>query len=136
VTLHAAASQNQPFQGHGIRTYSPQRHDVVGLRVVERLGSGWELEPQLVDLKHAEGGFTTKLGKFWAKWEIGDGGQGYVLRWEVPVGTEGVVRVPVLPVGGLGRVSVKGVEEGVVGENYPFSRVVGGGSGEFEVKLM
>ena len=108
---------------------------IVGLRVTERLGSGWELEPQLGDLTHAEGGFTTKLGKFWAKWEIEDGGEGYVLTWDVPVGTEGVVTIPALPCGGLGRVSIGGVEEGVVGEDHAFSRVVGGGSGKVVVSL-
>jgi hypothetical protein len=109
---------------------------VVGLRVIERLGSGWELEPQFGDLRHAEGGFTTKLGKFWAKWEIEDGGERYVLTWEVPVGTQGVVAVPAFPCSGLGRVSVGGVEEGVVGEDHKFSKVVGGGPGEVIVALI
>jgi hypothetical protein len=109
---------------------------VVGLRVIERLGSGWELEPRFGDLRHAEGGFTTKLAKFWAKWEIEDGGERYVLTWEVPVGTQGVVTVPALPCSGLGRVSVGGVEEGVVGEDHKFSKVVGGGPGEVIVALI
>jgi hypothetical protein len=109
---------------------------VVGLRVTERLGSGWELEPQFGDLTRAEGGFTTKLGKFWAKWEVEDGGERYVLSWEVPVETEGVVTVPALPCGGLGIVSVGGVEEGVVGVDDPFSHLVGGEPGNIVVTLM
>ena len=109
---------------------------VVGLRVTERLGSEWELEPQFGDLTDAEGGFTTKLGKFWAQWKIEGDGKGYVLRWEVPAETKGTVRVPALPGGSLGKVSVDGVEKGVVGEDKPFSCVVGGGSGEIVARLI
>jgi len=36
----------------------------------------------------------------------------------------------------LGRVSVGGVEEGVVGEDHKFSKVVGGGPGEVIVALI
>jgi hypothetical protein len=109
---------------------------VVGLRVTERLGSRWELEPQFGDLTHAEGGFTTKLGKFSAKWEIEDGGERYVLSWEVPVGTEGLVTIPPLPCGGLGVVVDGGVEVGVVGEDDASSHVVGGGLGKIVVTLL
>jgi hypothetical protein len=109
---------------------------VVGLRVTERLGSGWELEPQFGDLTHAQGGFTTDLGKFWAKWEIEEGGERYVLNWEVPMGTEGVVTVPALPCGRSGVVSVGGVEEGVAGKDDAFSHVVGGGPGKIVVMLI
>ena len=109
---------------------------VVGLRVTERLGSKWELEPQFGDLKHAEGGFTTKLGKFSAKWEIEDGGKRYMLSWEVPLGTEGVVTIPPLPCGGLGVVAHGGVEVGVVGEDDASSHVVGGGLGKIVVTLI
>lgn len=108
---------------------------IVGLRVTERLGSEWELEPQFGDLTHAEGGFTTGLGKFSAKWNIEDGGRRYVLKWDVPVGTEGVVKIPALPCGGTGRVSSAGTEEGLVGEGNPFSKAVGGGRGEVVVTL-
>ena len=109
---------------------------VVGLRITERLGSEWELEPQFGDLTHAEGGFTTKLGKFSAKWEVEDGGERYVLIWDVPVGTEGLVTIPALPCGGLGRVSIGGAEKGIVGKDDMFSRVMGGGSGIIVVDLI
>lgn len=62
---------------------------VVGLTPTGPAGREWQLAPQFGDLANAEGGFTTPLGKFSAKWELADGG--YSVSWDTPPGTEGVV---------------------------------------------
>lgn len=106
---------------------------IVGLQVTERLGSSWSLAPQFGDLTHAEGGFSTKLGLFSAKWEIEDRGQKYVLSWDVPEGTQGEVKVPALPKGEIGKVSVGDLEKGKVSKDKAFSFTVGGGKGRLTV---
>lgn len=93
----------------------------------------WELAPQFGDLEFAEGGFSTALGKFSAKWKLEDGGERYVLSWDVPAGTQGVVHVPALPAGGEGKVSIEGVEKGIVGADHKLSLDMGGGQGEILV---
>ena len=105
----------------------------VGLRVTGRVGSEWELAPQFGDLTDAEGGFSTKLGLFSAKWEVEEEGGRYVLSWDVPEGTQGEVTVPALPAGGRGRVMLGEVEKGVVVEDETFLIAVGGGKGEILV---
>jgi hypothetical protein len=67
---------------------------VVGLSVTEPTGRKWSIKPQFGDLKRAEAGFMTVLGKFQAKWVKGEGG--YTLGFETPVSTEGIVRLPVM----------------------------------------
>jgi len=97
--------------------------------VVERLGSKWKLAPQFGDLTDVEGGFSTALGKFWAKWSVGPQfSGGYRLEFKMPKGTVGDV---VLPFSG-GRnisVTVRG-KETFMG----LSKMVGGGMGFSDVE--
>lgn len=85
-------------------------HYVLGLDVVSPAGGEWTLAPQLGDLTFAEGGFTTVLGNFSAKWALEN--QGVTVNWGTPVGTSGtiVVRIP------AGAESVVVVETGSDGE--------------------
>ena len=59
---------------------------VVGLDIVEPAGREWSLAPQFGDLKFAEAGFVTELGKFSAKWQRHD--TWVSLEWNVPVRNE------------------------------------------------
>ncbi|KAK5166327.1 uncharacterized protein LTR77_008588 [Saxophila tyrrhenica] len=79
---------------------------VLGLSVTGRAGSEWRLAPQFGDLNFAEGGFTTGLGKFSAKWRVRD--DGYELEWCVPKGTKGVVLLPGLQAGSDAVVTMNG----------------------------
>lgn len=72
---------------HALTTY------VVGLAVTAPAGTKWELKPQFGDLKSAEGGFTTPLGKFSSGWAL-DGDGGFEMWWDVPAGTKGTVVFP------------------------------------------
>lgn len=66
---------------------------LVGLRVTEPQGRKWELKPATFsEIERAEAGFTTGLGKFWAKFEVADGT--VQVQWETPQGTEGYVVLP------------------------------------------
>ena len=62
---------------------------VVGLQVASPGGKTWVLQPQMGDLQHAQGGFTTPLGKFSSGWERA--GKGISLWVDVPRGTNGEV---------------------------------------------
>jgi hypothetical protein len=67
---------------------------VVGIDVVEPMGSVWTLAPQMGDLASVEGGFMTGLGRFQASWRSSSMMvQG---TWETPVGMIGMVTVPVM----------------------------------------
>lgn len=88
---------------------------VLGLSVVGREGKEWSLAPQFGDLEHAEGGFTTGLGKFQANWKVEDGGKRYLLEWNVPSGTTGVVVLPALPGKREGSVKRNGKSRGKIG---------------------
>jgi hypothetical protein len=66
---------------------------LVGLRVVEPKGRKWELKPAtFVEVDRAEAGFTTGLGKFWAKFESQNGTVS--VQWDTPLGTQGYVHLP------------------------------------------
>jgi hypothetical protein len=65
---------------------------VVGLQLTVPGGSAWTLSPQFGDLQYAEGGFTTPLGKFSAKWVLGR--SGYTLSYDVPAHTNGTLVLP------------------------------------------
>jgi Bacterial alpha-L-rhamnosidase C-terminal domain len=65
---------------------------ILGLTLTQPAGSQWQLAPQFGDLTHAEGGFTTPLGKFSANWTLIEGG--YTISWETPGGTVGVLVLP------------------------------------------
>ena len=100
---------------------------ILGLDVVEPAGQEWRLAPQVGDLTHVEGGFTTRLGKFSASWNAT--ADGFEMAWEVPAGTSGSV---VLPMGMEGTVmmgenaaDVSAVDVGLEGGKLS----VGGGRG-------
>ncbi|KAJ5408530.1 hypothetical protein N7509_002413 [Penicillium cosmopolitanum] len=65
---------------------------IVGLSVTSRLGETWTIAPQFADLKYAQAGFVTSLGKFQASWTKKS--HGYSLSFSVPEGTTGDVVLP------------------------------------------
>lgn len=79
---------------------------VLGLQVTSPQGATWSFAPHTSGLSSAEGGFTTPLGWFGAKWtvllQVGKL-QVFTAKLSVPKGTKGTVKVPV-----LGVVSVNG----------------------------
>lgn len=82
---------------------------VVGLSVTGPAGRSWTLKPQFGDLKNAEAGFTTGLGKFQAKWKVSERGE-YQVDFSTPKGTFGVLALPYLQNGTLPHVSINGVK--------------------------
>jgi hypothetical protein len=68
---------------------------VLGLTLTQPAGSEWQLAPQFGDLIHAEGGFTTPLGKFSASWTLINGG--YTISWGAPNGTVGAIILSSVP---------------------------------------
>ncbi|KAI0849830.1 glycoside hydrolase family 78 protein [Daldinia vernicosa] len=66
---------------------------ILGLSVTGLAGSTWRIAPQFGDLSHAEGGFTTSLGKYFASWTVNSNGS-YTLDYHVPEGTSGVLVLP------------------------------------------
>jgi hypothetical protein len=79
---------------------------IVGLSVTSPAGGTWKLAPQLGDLKSAEGGFTTTLGKFQAGWKVEN--VGYVLTYNVPRGSSGEIILPNLSAGNFTRITIDG----------------------------
>lgn len=65
---------------------------VVGLRPTAPGGSEWILAPQFGDLKSAQGGFTTPLGKLSASWKLQP--HGYTLKYDVPKDSTGTLVLP------------------------------------------
>lgn len=85
------------------------------------MGSTWQFAPQFGStLSFAEGGFTTLLGKFSAKWtrtnrsSNGGGGYSYTANVNTPPGTVGQFILPVVEQGVLPTVVVDGVPAGNV----------------------
>ncbi|EPS27744.1 putative alpha-L-rhamnosidase [Penicillium oxalicum 114-2] len=108
---------------------------IVGLSITSPLGSTWSLAPQFADLKHAEAGFSTSLGKFQASWKLKE--DGYKVKLSVPVGTHGTVTLPFVKEGKVPSVAVNGarVRNGLKIENDTASfDVTRGGSFEFTVR--
>lgn len=94
-----------------------------------RVGSTWQFAPQFGStLSFAEGGFTTLLGKFSAKWtrtnssSSGGGGYSYTASVNTPPGTVGQFILPVVEQGVLPTVLVDGVPAG----NVTWARKTGG----------
>lgn len=109
---------------------------MVGLSVTAPGGREWKLEPQFGDLSEAEGGFTTPLGKFTAKWQLKSGG--YTLVWGAPPGTKGNVVLPGRDGRSARSVVVDGKERivraaDVDGTAGTVKMVVGGGEHKVEV---
>lgn len=66
---------------------------LVGLKVTQPKGRKWEFKPATFDqVKRAEVGFTTGLGKFSAKFEVKNGT--VIVQWDTPTQTEGYVQLP------------------------------------------
>lgn len=83
----------------------------VGLQVTKTAGEIWSFSPangSFELLTSAEAGFTTKLGKFSAKWNVNS--QNVSVEWDTPVGTKGWIEFPcykgVLRAGGHGQLTV------------------------------
>ena len=74
---------------------------VLGLTVTSPQGRTWSVAPHTSGLPGAEGGFTTPLGWFGAKWSLQK--RTFVLNIDVPEGTSGTVKLPF-----KGRVMVDG----------------------------
>jgi hypothetical protein len=106
---------------------------VAGLRITAPAGREWEVKPLFGDLRRAEAGFMTDLGKFQAKWEKIAGG--YTMRLQTPEGTMGRVG---LPVEGNARVIVDGRAVGADEYTVETNRVVlqlQGGAHEIRVAM-
>ena len=84
-TSHAHGWSTGPT--HALSVY------VLGLQLTLPGGSEWMLAPQFGDLTWVEGGYTTPLGKFSAKWEL-LGRTGYEMWYNVPAGTSGTLVLP------------------------------------------
>lgn len=67
---------------------------LVGLRVTAPAGKEWSFVPEtgVSGLGEAEAGFSTKLGKFSAKFRV-EGKRAH-LHWDTPLGTKGWVSLP------------------------------------------
>ncbi|KAK0109311.1 hypothetical protein ONS96_003130 [Cadophora gregata f. sp. sojae] len=88
-TSHAHGWSTGPT--HALTNY------VLGLQLISPGGADWILAPQFGNLTFVEGGFTTPLGKFSAKWTLIPGG--YELSYDVPIGTNGTLVLPALKTG-------------------------------------
>ena len=66
---------------------------VLGLTVTSPQGATWQVAPHTSGLSAAEGGFTTPLGWFGAKWSKTSKGK-FSLEIDVPEGTKGTVELP------------------------------------------
>jgi hypothetical protein len=79
---------------------------LVGLAVTSPAGSTWTLRPQFGDVKNAEAGFVTGLGKFMARRERV--ARGYRVTISTPGGTTGEVSLPVFVKGRIPGVRING----------------------------
>ncbi|KAF2472593.1 Six-hairpin glycosidase [Lindgomyces ingoldianus] len=79
---------------------------ILGMTVTGPAGRTWSLKPQFGDLKRAEGGFMTNLGKFQAKWELEYAG--YQLKFATPKGTSGDIVLPCLEQGKIPTIKIGG----------------------------
>lgn len=81
---------------------------IVGLAVTSPAGTTWTLRPQFGDVKNAEAGFVTGLGKFVAKRSRYAGG--YRVTINTPSGTNGEVSLPVFVKGKIPNVKINGTK--------------------------
>ena len=65
---------------------------IAGIQLLSAGGKTWRIAPSLGDLKFADAGFSTNVGFFSAKTQIGE--SGWKLDFETPEGTTGEVRLP------------------------------------------
>ncbi|KAF2633038.1 glycoside hydrolase family 78 protein [Macroventuria anomochaeta] len=74
---------------------------IAGIQLLSAGGKTWRIAPSLGDLKIADAGFSTDIGFFSAKTQVGDEGA-WAMEFEAPQGTSGEVKLPKL--GCVGRV--------------------------------
>lgn len=138
--------ESYPSHAHGWSSgpTSSLTNYVVGLDVTDLAGRTWSLAPQFDDsLTFAEGGFTTKLGQFRAKWERvnnGTSGGGYKVTWKAPEGTTGTLSVPHSNSSSsadlrLARVMERSLDASNSGEGMMRLKVRGGEEGKVRIRL-
>lgn len=106
TTASSDYDESYPSHAHGWSSgpTSALTNAILGLDVTGPAGSNWTLSPQPGDLTHMQGGFTTPLGKFSAKYatSVTKAGQTKIkVTWSVPEGTMGVVTLPVNSTGSV-----------------------------------
>ena len=84
---------------------------IVGLSVTSPAGSTWTLKPQFGDVKNAEAGFVTDLGKFVAGRSKFHGG--YRVTVSTPAGTKGEISLPFIKQGKAPNVKLNGKSKSV-----------------------
>jgi hypothetical protein len=99
---------------------------IVGLSITSPGGRTWKIAPQFGDLKSAEGGFTTFLGKYKASWKRNP--KGYMLQFSVPQGTTGSLTLPCSPRKSSIKIDGHDIKRGVVFEEGSATISVTGGS--------
>ncbi|KAF4267549.1 hypothetical protein KXV68_002757 [Aspergillus fumigatus] len=102
---------------------------IVGLSITSRGGLTWKIEPQFGDLKSAEAGFTTLLGKYKASWKRNP--KGYTLQFSVPQGTRGTLTLPYVTSLKKPSITIDGhdIKRGLIYENETVTiTMTGGGS--------
>ncbi|GIC93915.1 putative alpha-L-rhamnosidase B [Aspergillus udagawae] len=102
---------------------------VVGLSITSPGGRTWKIAPQFGDLKFAEAGFTTVLGKYKASWKRNL--KGYTLQFSVPQGTTGNLTLPFVTSPKKPSIKIDGhdIKKGLVYEYETATiTVTGGGS--------
>lgn len=65
---------------------------VAGIQLLSAGGQTWRIAPSLGDLKFADAGFSTSVGFFSAKTQVGD--SGWEVEFEAPEGTTGEFKLP------------------------------------------
>lgn len=100
---------------------------VVGLSITSPGGMTWKIAPQFGDLKSAQAGFTTLLGKYRASWKRNS--KGYTLRFSAPKGTTGVLILPIVTSPKRPSIKIDGRDSksGLVYENETVTITVNGG---------
>jgi hypothetical protein len=94
----------------------------------------WKIAPQFGDLKFAQAGFVTSLGKFEASWTRKS--SGYVLEFTVPKGTVGNLTLPYVSPSKKPTITIDGdlLTRGVTHVNDTATVEVAGGSYQVYVK--
>lgn len=107
---------------------------VVGLSVTSPAGSTWALKPQFGDVKNAEAGFVTSLGKFVAGRSKSQ--DGYRVTVSTPDHTMGEVTLPVFKKGRVPNVKINGKRKSVQidGNRDHVSFALAGGKWDIVVK--
>jgi hypothetical protein len=100
------ASYVSMSHGWGSGPTSALTEFIVGLSVTSPAGGSWKLAPQFGDLRSAEAGFMTSLGKFQASWNLRH--DGYSLSYNVPRGTTGEIVLHCQSVGKFPRITIDG----------------------------